>query len=280
MFPSDVFRPIRARLRPLICCAIVAGCSEIEPITYRGLDTLVVLAVLEPGDSTQEILIARASAGEEIAGLRAIVRDAAGATVIDSAVPEFSFEALRPCQLRYGNVVTNGTPRCASLDWQPVAGERYTITFESENAPTASAAIDVPSVPAITALSAGFTGATISEIDASWTRSDHAFRYYLMVRPAELPECFQRLECRDAGWTLFTADTTVAASIDPADLHDSEGPWTLVLFAVPEELHRYLNSGSGEDLFPIPPADNIDGGNGLAAAWARVEIPLQQEGSQ
>ena len=273
MFRSDA--AMRTLLRMLTICLPFAACSEIEPITFRGLDTLVVLGVLEADLAEQQILIARASAGEEIEGLRAIVRDGSGAVVLDSAVPAFSFDALRPCQLRYGNIVTNGTPRCASLDWQPNAGASYTITLVADNAPAVTATVDVPTEPVVTALEGEFTGATPSSIDATWTRSEHAHRYYLMLRPAELPECFQRLECRDAGWTEQTADTSVAAAIDRTQLHDARGPWTLVLLAVPEELHRYINSGSSEDLFPVSPADNIDGGSGVLGAWARVELPLE-----
>lgn len=62
---------------------------------------------------------------------------------------------------------------------------------------------------------------------------------------------------------------TVAGTIPGEALEDGSGPWSLEVLALDRGLYEYFISGTGHDLFSVPPVENVEGGHGVLGSWSR-----------
>ncbi|HEX7048592.1 MAG TPA: DUF4249 family protein [Longimicrobiales bacterium] len=254
---------------PALIAAAATACGDTaRPLGLAGIDALSVLFVVESPDSIQPMLLMRATPGPPLTAA-VEVRDDADRLVATATLPaEFDTDELRPCQQRYGPVI--GFARCAVLAWTPEPGGSYHVVVTAPDLPTARAEVAVPAAYHLLSLHAEYDRSAVRHIDIEWSASAGAYRYYAMIQPSEPPTCFRQNECRNQGWLRVTEGTHIAEDIPDGTFADARGPWTLSVLAVSEPLHRAMNSGSGEGLFPVPPASNVEGGYGVMGAWVRA----------
>lgn len=271
---SDSRRSRRWWVLGLLVAGIACG-DTARPLGVAGLDALSVLFIVESPDSIQPLLLMPATPGLALAGLEVEVRGDAGALVATTMLStDLGDDELRPCQRRYGAVISVGTPRCAVLDWAPDPGGVYRVEITVPDLPTARGEVAVPAEYGLLSLEADYDRSNVRHIDMGWSESAGAYRYHAMIQPATLPTCFMQNACRNKGWIHVTERMHVDEDIPGEALEGARGPWTVTVLAVSEPLHRALTSGASEGLFPVAPASNVEGGHGVMGAWVRVSATL------
>lgn len=268
MCTSDVFARLRrAALAALLC---LAGGACDDPLAARqapGLPGMTLFLVVDPDSATQPLLVKSVDEGTALRGLRVEVRSGGELVPVTVVPEEFEGFELLPCIARYGTVV-GGTPRCLNLSFPVRHGATYELRVFADEQPTAAAAFTVPQAFSITRAEARGAPPGTEGLEVAWTPSPGAYRYLVAVRPTTAAECVHTGGCQRE-WFAATTETSVSTAVPAGELQGSEGPWFIDVYAVDEAIYRYLTSGVADDLFPVPPVQNVEGGLGAAGVWVR-----------
>lgn len=244
--------------------ALVAGCDD--PTLARrppALDAMVVFMILDPDSATQPLLLYAADGSGPVPGVMGEI-SRSGSTVASEGAFQFSW----PCADRYGPLGGAGVPACIDFDFKPDPGATYGVTVTGDGYPPVSAAVTVPGDFAIRGVVARGSPPGTDELDVTWTPSDGAHSYFVAVRPESVPPCTTVGAC-PSGWFAITTDTAFHGSVPAEDLEGSEGPWLVDVYAVDRAAFEYLTTGTSDNLFPVHPVQNVQGGYGAVGAWVR-----------
>lgn len=249
-------------------CLVMVACSlpaAFEPPSDQSTQAMQLFMVLDPGQSTQALLVEPVDAEKPLAGVEASIhRIEAGDTVLIATAETAA--SLTPCTERYGRL-GGWDFACAVFDTPIQPQARYLVRVSAVGRPSASAAVVVPGDFEITnAESSGVPPGT-SGLSAEWSESAHAAGYFVTVRPSTEPECSRTATCPN-GWFVSTLGQEVQATIPEDELPEYAGRWVLEVHALDPVLREHLTTGSGGTLFPVPPVQNVEGGFGAVGAWA------------
>jgi len=104
------------------------------------------------------------------------------------------------------------------------------------------------------------TGAS-ARLDASWTGSVAAHRYFVSLRKRRPP-----YNKDPKAWYAEVDDTSVTMMVPDSALDNPVVPLILDVAAVSKEHHAYLTSGTGGSRFSVPPVQNIENGFGFVGS--------------
>lgn len=248
---------------------ILLGCGD--PLTVRDVSTvdrsIRVFMVLDADSTRQALLLESLDPGGTFEDLRAELHTAGGATVVGQNNPP-GVDYHLPCSQRYGVIGTNAASACVVFETAVEPGRLYELVVSARQRPPARAQTTVPDAFAIVALSLAGQPPGTDGVDAHWNTSPHAHGYFAFLR-AQSTDCEDVRGC-PGGWSVSTTDTVVSGSIPEKALEDGSGPWTFEVIALDRGLYQYLTSGTGNDLFSVPPIENVDGGHGVLGSWRRA----------
>ncbi len=197
----------------------------------------------------------------------------------DSPAPDSATAYSReigPCLRRYGGDWFGWILRCVSVPFTPAYGATYTVAVTSPNRPTVAGTTTVPG--AFTVVSHHVSGPMPGDVtlDATWTSSPGVYRYVVAVRggvDTGGPSCYPDVGCYSR-WHVVTQDTTISVRVDPTNFEGSTSPYELVVYAMDRAVFEYMMTGSTNDFFPVPPAQNATGGHGAIGAWVQRTVPI------
>lgn len=255
----------------------MAGCDfptgSVIPLASSD-PALHVLMVLDPGRSSQLLVVESTDAGVELGEVDAILRNVAAAgPAEDLEVPGHRVDIGR-CSEEYGIVAYAVEPRCIRFAMRPLAGGTYALSVSAPGRDTARARVTVPDDFRILAVDASGSPPGTDRLDGTWTRSVAAFRYFVFVRPEKPPTC-QSVHGCEGGWYAAPFDTTISTSVPSDALEGGGAPWWFEVHAVDEALFEYLTTGSGGGLMPVPPVQNVEGGYGTLGARVQRKLKIE-----
>jgi hypothetical protein len=100
-----------------------------------------------------------------------------------------------------------------------------------------------------------------ARLDASWTGSVAAHRYFVALRRLHPPYGED-----PKGWYTQVDGTSATVSVPDYAIDEAVDPLILDVAAVSKELHAYLSSGTGGSTFSVPPVQNIENGFGFVGS--------------
>ncbi len=272
---TSSFRGGAAALVIALVVAFASACDD--PTAVRRappLSGMRLFMIVDPDEASQPLLVKPADEGGTLTNVRVEVRTAAGAFVpVTVLPPEFEGFELQPCIRRYGAIVGGNVPQCLDLDFRVDKGESYEVRVFADEHPTASARFTVPGAFSIEEVNAPGSPSIPREIDVRWTPSAGAYRYLVAIRPAVAPECVERGGCQ-RNWFAVTTATRVSTALPEGELDGARGPFYVDVYAVDQAIYQYLTSGVAENMFPVPPVQNVEGGRGAVGAWVRQSFQL------
>lgn len=219
--------------------------------------------VLDPDLSPQALVLESLDPGGTFEDLRAELRTTGGEAEVGRVQDGFE-----PCAQRYGSLGTDAAFACVVFETAVEPGQSYELIVSSLDRPTARAQTSVPESFSIVSLSLEGEPPGTNGVDAHWHRNPSAYGYFAFLR-AESTSCVDVRGCSD-GWFITTKDTAVTSTISHEALEEGEGPWTFEVLGLDRGLYEYLTSGTGNDLFSVPPVENVEGGHGVLGSWVRA----------
>jgi hypothetical protein len=248
---------------------LAAACDDpTAPRPAPAFSGMTVFLVVDPDSATQPLLVKGADEGSALENLRVELRSGGEFVPVTVVPEEFEGFELQPCIQRYGTIVGGGAPRCLNLRFPVQPGATYELRVIAEQQPTATASFTVPAAFAITRAEARGTPPGTAGLEVEWTPSAGAYRYLVAVRPQTPAECVQNGGCQRE-WFHATTETSVRTAVPAGELDGAQGPFIIDVYAVDEPIYHYLTSGVADNLFPVPPVQNVMGGLGAAGAWVR-----------
>lgn len=256
--------------------AATAGCDD--PTMLRpapGLNREMILTmVLDPDESRQVLFVEAVDVDGHFEGwVRSEIFDSRGSLIgseIHDSIPKNPADRVEnnlPCAVRYGVLGTANPSACFEFDLQPEHGSRYRVRVSAEGRPTAEAETLIPGDFQILDVDATGSPPGTTGLRVRWTPSSGSYRYIVAIR-SERVECYDVKGCLD-GWYADTDATELYATVPAEKLRAGRGPWWVDVYAMDRALYEYLTTGSGGDLFAIPPVQNVEGGYGVIGAWVR-----------
>ncbi len=103
--------------------------------------------------------------------------------------------------------------------------------------------------------------AASARLDASWTGSVAAHRYFVSLRKRSPP-----YDRDPKAWYSEVDGTSVTTMVPDSAFDDLFVPLILDVAALSKELHAYLTTGTGGSLLSVPPVQNIDNGFGVVGS--------------
>lgn len=196
-----------------------------------------------------------------------------GELLLDTGPIEWVEDESHPCIARYGTIRATGSQiRCLELAFEPRYGARYRIRVAAEGRPTVTATTRVPGDFRILEADAAGDPPGSDRLQVRWTRSSGAYRYLVALRPESMGRSCGE-DCRRPGFRV-TTDTVMNTVYSAEELDGASGPWTVEIYAVDQALYAFLTTGLDDDLFPVPPTQNVDGGYGAVGAWVLRSTPI------
>lgn len=261
----------------LFLTSLLAACENpLVPVFLLEPDpALSLLAVLDPGEPSQVLLIRLVEVGGSLEDVRVEVATDDGPVLQLTASAEAEID---PCIARYGGGAVlsyTGDIRCVELPFRPVPMQTYTVTVRAEGRPTARGTATIPGDFDIVSVDASGSPPGTERLEAHWTASARAHRYFVALRPqvwdcsGGLPDC--------SSWGAEVTDTVLDTEVPPAAVEAGTGPWHLDIIALEQQTYEYLASGTGNWTFGVPPVQNVSGGHGLVGAWNRRSVPIESE---
>ncbi|MFW6202058.1 MAG: DUF4249 family protein [Gemmatimonadota bacterium] len=260
---------------------MVAGCDDptasLEPPDDLRR-AMAVLLVLDPAYTVQPLWIETADVAGDPIGDLAI--DGVRVTVVTDrrtvlrAEPDTSASSST-CTARYAGVSFNSRATCVALEFRPTAGETYTITVDAPERPTATATTRVPGDFRVLEADARGDPPGTDRLSMRWSPSDGAHGYFVAFRPDSVSCAGGRIfESCFSEWYATTVRPEIETAVSDAAFERALKPWTLDVYALDRALYEYLTSGTGGELFAVPPVSNVEGGYGVVGSWIRRSWPL------
>lgn len=276
MCTSDLRGRARRAILPLAAVLCAASACD-DPMTVRYAppnEGLRLFLIVDPDQPTQPLLVKHADDARTLSDVRVEISTADGRTVSSRVVPPERPEWERlPCHERYGTITGGREPRCLNLDFAVRKGESYRLSVMAEGVPTAVARFTVPGGFSLTSVEARGAPPGTQGLDAAWTASPGAYRFVVAVRPTTLAACVTIRSC-ERRWFAVTTATTLSTAVPEGELAGSAGPYFVDVYAMDRALYEYLTSGVSQEMFPVPPVQNVEGGRGAVGAWVRLSHRL------
>jgi hypothetical protein len=277
MFASErrgaVLRLCRAAgVGALLAPGALAGCDD--PTTPRQLpviQSMRLLLILDADQPEQPILVQHVSHGH-LPELRGTLSDGTQQWVATSTDDSPNSEEWFPCSERYGGFVD--LPRCLTFGVSARFGVTYEVSISALGVPTATATATVPGDFRIVSFSSEGRPPGTTRLRLTWTRSAGSHRYVVAIRGEKTYNCFPDSVC-DQRWSLATQDTTLDGTVGAEFFANTTGPYFVDVYAMNRSIFEYLTTGSRSEFFPVPPAQNVQGGYGAVGAWVRRSAALR-----
>lgn len=252
-----------------------AGCDD--PTATRlaaPLSGIRMFLIVDPDQPSQPLLIKPADEGGSLANLRVEIRTGNGQLVpVHLLPPEYEGFELQPCIERYGSIVGGNAAHCLDLSFTVRKGERYEVRVLADDQPTASASFAVPGEFSLLQATADGGSSAPTRLDVQWTPSAGVYRYLVAVRPTTPPSCVEQGSCQ-RNWFATTTETSLITMVPEGELDGAAGPYFVDVYAVDRAIYEYMTSGVAENMFPVSPVQNVEGGRGAAGAWVRTSRQL------
>lgn len=265
---------VTAVMLGLAALACEGAPRPLEPFPADG--SMSLLVILDPDSASQPVLIESIEPHRGWQDLRVdLFLDgvvAASSTLATQVTPE----ELYPCILFYANEF-GFDPRCPTLDVAPPHGARYRLVVSAAGRPTASAEGTVPGDFEIRSASARGEPPGTEGLEASWTRSEGAWRYAVGLRPDSIRGCENRYRTRACMrlWFAATADTAIRTTVPREVVEGGYGAWHVEVFAMERSLYQHLTTGTAGAYFSVPPVQNVEGGYGAVGAWVWRSVKIE-----
>lgn len=114
------------------------------------------------------------------------------------------------------------------------------------------------------------TAGASATLDASWTRSIGAHRYFVALRRLHPPYV-----ANPKGWYADVDGTSIATVVPDSAIDDAVPPITLDVAAASRELHAYMTSGMGGGSLSVPPLQNVENGFGVVGSIRFRSLPVE-----
>lgn len=267
-----------ATLTIALAVCVASACDDptlLRPAPELAREMILTMA-LDPDSSTQVLFVEAVDTEGTFEGwVRADIFDEQGAllsTIAQDSVPREHgsselLDILRPCGQRYGMLGIANPVTCFAFQLRPVHGREYRVRVSAEGRPTAEAATMTPGDFQIVEVDANGAPPGTKGLSVRWTPSEGAFRYIVAIRSLDVT-CYHVKGCLD-GWYEETATTELRATVPAEKLDAGSGPWFVDVYALDRALFEYLTTGSGGDMFAIPPVENVVGGHGVIGSWVK-----------
>jgi hypothetical protein len=269
MYTSELrYWPRRVAAAALLCLAFAACGDPLATRQAPALPGMTLFLVVDPDSATHPLLLKAADEGSGLRNLRVELRSGGSLVPVTVIPAENEGFELQPCIQRYGTIVGGNAPQCLNLSFAVQHGATYELRVFADEQPTASATFTVPGAFSITRAEARGTPPGSAGLDVAWTPSPGAYRYVVAVRPQTAAECVYTGGCQ-RDWFATTTEPSLGTVVPAGELDGAKGPFFVDVYAVDEAIYHYLTSGVADDLFPVPPVQNVRGGLGAAGAWVR-----------
>lgn len=272
----------RARRTALVAAmvAIVQGCREPTMRPWPQPQEMQLFMILDPDQPSQPMLVSALGniEGDHDTKLGNVTAELSldGAVLAAESTGEFLGDGeYNPCIERIGGIVSLGA-RCVNFDFTPQPGGPYEIEVTHAGRPTARATTIVPAPFTIVSHEVQGTLPGTARLRATWTQSAGTHRYVVAIRGRQREDgssCSPDSQCFSR-WFLSTADTTVDVIVDAKYFEEAVGPWFLDVYAMNRDVYGYLMTVGSNELFPVPPRQNVIGGYGSVGAWVRRGVPI------
>ena len=113
---------------------------------------------------------------------------------------------------------------------------------------------------------------TSAKLDASWTGSAGAHRYFVSLRRQRPPYLGN-----PKGWYAEVDGTSATVPVPGNAIHEAIDPLKLDVTALSEELHAYMTSGTGGSRFSVPPVQNIENGFGFVGSMRPRSLAVESK---
>ena len=267
----------------LVLSAVTVSCDD--PTAFRNPpneDRMTMLVVLDPAFDTQAVWITPFDR-DSIRGLSVEVwiGDALVSTGTSDPRDEGDAGELDLCRVRHNRYLWGPhrwqTPKyCYVFPLRPAAEATYEVVLRADGRPTVRGRTTVPAGFAVHDVSARGDPPGTAGLDLAWGPSAGAHRYAVMLRSLNGDVDHNvSFDYPYHGWYRATADTAISWVV-PGDSIDPKltAPWVLDVYALDRALYEHITSGSQDDLFPVPPASNVEGGFGVVGSWVRRSVPV------
>jgi len=257
------------RRRPVPLCALLwttaaslLGCDLIYPEVYD--DRLVVMTTLNIDLTEHRVLTwPLYSAAERPRATAGLYRRTPSAGGGDS----WTLIAMddvdgRKCRGQYtGDIIPdNLRTYCLAPGLQLDPGAAYMVEVSAEGYRTARGHTRAVGDFEVNSAVLTRNGASAT-MDASWTGSVAAHRYFVALRRLRSP-----YSAPPKGWYTEVDGTSATVSVPGYAIDEAVEPVTLDVTALSKELHGYLTSGSAGSFFEVPPIQNIENGFGFVGS--------------
>ena len=242
----------------LTVAASLAACDLVFPDAWD--DRLIFLAALNT-DSAEHLVLAApvADAAETPSITVELYRGTPNGGSLSWTLVASAKEDKEPCagQPYYTSL---GVARCLSPGAMLDPGAAYMVEVSAEGYRTARgrtlAVGDFEINSAV--LTRSGTSATL---DASWTGSVAAHRYFVALRRLHPP-----YGENPKGWYAEVDGTSATVSLPGSAIDEAVEPVTLDVTALSKEVHDYLTSGTEGEFFSVPPIQNVENGFGFVGS--------------
>lgn len=235
-------------------------------------DRLVMVALLDPDSAAHAVWarpIATAAGPVSVtAKLYRGVRQAGGFSWMLVATAE---ESERPqCGGQWATSRIHGTLFCVDPGAPLDPGAAYMVEVSAGGYRTARGHTLVVGDFEVREVVLTTAGAS-AKLDASWTRSVGAHRYFVALRRLHPPI---RVE-NPKGWYADVDGTSIATVVPDSAIDDAVPPITLDVAAASRELHEYMTSGMGRGSLSVPPLQNVENGFGVVGSIRFRSLPVE-----
>ncbi|NOT06780.1 MAG: DUF4249 family protein [Gemmatimonadales bacterium] len=260
--------------RRRLCWLLLAlGCgapTDIE-VAISGPRLLHVFGALDPAYGSQRILIEATEVGGVIGEVQGeLFEIVPGLGEVPIATAQVAYDDLCGVETQRSNL---NDSRCLYFGVEIRAGATYRIQIAAAGRRSISATTTVPIPFAIREVAAAERPDGSVDITARWSRSIQSYGYLVSIGPVSGARVCVDLGC-PFPWVRFVRDTTLTDLIPVTVIGEYQSPIRVAVMALDRALYDYLTTGSGGGLFPIPPVQNVIGGQGVLGAWVRTFAPL------
>ena len=265
-------RPVSLRALVPAAVASLSACGLYYPEVQD--DRLVMLAALNPDSAEHRVLLWPVSqAAEPPLATARLYRGTPHAGGLHWTLVATATEHGRQCRAQpyYLSFRTNYVSLCLVPGAQLDAGTAYMVEASAEGYRTArghTLAVGDFEVEKAVLTRAGAP----ARLDASWTGSVAAHRYFVALRRLHPPYLGN-----PKGWYVEAEGTSVATPVPASAINDAIVPILLDVAALSKDLHAYLASGTGGSVFSVPPVQNIENGFGFVGSLRVRSRPVSSK---